>query len=75
MYPLPLNSFVKYLKLSILEFRRCFILNHSFVDMDRYVISNSLLIPFVMWLLFNIVPVFFGSLLVTYVEVSSSFER
>lgn len=47
-------SHIKYAKLS------------SYVD--RYVTQGALYIPFFCWILFNIIPVFIGSVLVAYVE-------
>lgn len=37
-------------------------------DVDRYVTQGALYIPFFCWILFNIIPVFIGSVLVAYVE-------
>jgi len=39
-------------------------------DVDQCISENCLYIPYLIWVVSNMVPVVIGSLLVTYVEVS-----
>ena len=39
-------------------------------DVDQCISENCLYIPYLIWVVSNMVPVFIGSLLVAYVEVS-----
>lgn len=38
------------------------------IDMDQCVVENCLWLPYILWLILNLVPILIGTLLVSYVE-------
>jgi hypothetical protein len=44
-------------------------------DVDQCITDNCLYIPYLIWVISNMVPVLIGSLLVAYVEVKCVLER
>jgi hypothetical protein len=47
---------------------------NSVSDVDQCISENCLYIPYLIWVISNMVPVLIGSLLVAYVEVSCRYQ-